>query len=142
MVHRSPGPMEHTEVQNQCLRGAPAMGFPVSMFAVDDVLGWSDVPVLFTAHDGDYRYLVVEVRHDGDRRSWLLAPLSDRALECALSGRADLRDVFRHTCTGTVDLVTASEDGHVTDSVQLCRVLDDDVLPSAGWHLARGASRS
>jgi hypothetical protein len=112
------------------------MGFPVSMFAVDDILGWSDGPVLFTAHDGDYRYLVLEVLHEEDRRRWILAPVSERALECALSGRAELRDVFRHTCTGTVDLITASADGQVTESVQLCPALGDDVLPTPGWHLA------
>ena len=92
--------------------------------------------MVFTTHDDDHRYLVIEVRREEHRRVWIFAPVSDRALECTLSGQADLRDVFLHTVTGTVDLVTATDDGQITESVQLCDSLSDDVLPSPGRHLA------
>jgi hypothetical protein len=78
----------------------------------------------------------MEIHRDEHRRVWMFAPLSDRALECTLNGRADLRDVFMHTATGTVDLVTATDDGGVIDSVQLCDSLTEDMLPSPGRHLA------
>jgi hypothetical protein len=92
--------------------------------------------VVFTTHDDDYRYLAIEVLRDEHRRVWMFAPLSDRALECTVSGRADLRDVFLHTVTGTVELITATDDGKVTESVQLCESLTEEVLPSPGRHLA------
>jgi hypothetical protein len=92
--------------------------------------------MIFTTHDQDHRYLVIEIRRDEHRRVWMFAPVSQRALECTLSGRADLRDVFLHTATGTVDVVTATDDGEITESVLLCDSLGDDVLPSPGRHLA------
>jgi hypothetical protein len=92
--------------------------------------------MVFTTHDEEHRYLVMEIRHEEHRRVWMFAPVSDRALECTVSGRADLRDVFLHTATGTVDLLTATDDGQISESVQLCDSLSDDVLPSPGRHLA------
>jgi hypothetical protein len=92
--------------------------------------------MLFTTHDQDHRYLVIEIRREEHRRVWMFAPVSERALECTLNGRADLRDVFLHTVTGTVDVVTATDEGEITESVQLCDSLGDDLLPGPGRHLA------
>jgi hypothetical protein len=128
--------MPHTRYTNTFSHEGIATGFPQSLFSIDQVLDGSDDPEIFTTHDEEHRYLVVEVRREEHRRVWIFAPLSDRALECTLSGRADLRDVFLHTVTGTVDVLTATDDGEVTESVQLCDSLTEDVLPSPGRHLA------
>jgi hypothetical protein len=100
------------------------------------MLDCSDDDAVFTTHDEDHRYLVIEIRREEHRRVWMFAPVSDRALECTVSGQADLRDVFLHTSTGTVDVVTATDDGQISESVQLCDSLRDDILPSPGRHLA------
>jgi len=120
---------------HSCWEGI-ATGFPQSLFSIDQVLEGSDGPLIFTTHDDEHRYLAIEIHHDEHRRVWMFAPVSDRALECTLSGRADLRDVFLHTVTGTVDLVTATDEGEVLESVQLCDSLTEDMLPKPGRHLA------
>ena len=51
-----------------------------------------------------------------------------KILECRDGVPQILRDVFLHTATGTVDVVTATDDGEITESVQLCDSLGDDVL--------------
>jgi hypothetical protein len=62
--------------------------------------------------------------------------VSDRALACVRSGRAELRDAFVHSATGVVELVTVStrpgRRPEFRESLRLCRDLTDEELPEAG----------
>jgi hypothetical protein len=81
------------------------------------------------------RYLVLHSAGDGDGATWMCAPISERALACVRTGRADLHAAFAHTATGTVDIVRVEADGHCTESLRLCHELRDEDLPPIGSHL-------
>jgi hypothetical protein len=60
----------------------------------------------------------------------MCAPITERALDCVVAGRAELRDALTHTATGTVDIVTVDSQGNRTESAKLCRDLDHQDLPA------------
>jgi hypothetical protein len=115
----------------------PLVSFGVQ---IDEVLDWRDGPSLFTGHDHDGRhYLAVEVASTPTERRWVFAPISPVALRCVLMGRAQLRDAFRHSLTGYIETVSIDRAGQVTESMQLCTEVSDDVLPVEGERLASAA---
>jgi hypothetical protein len=100
---------------------------------VDEVLiGALGAPRLFVAHDpGGQRWLVALSSRTGDALKWLCAPASEVAIGCALSGRAMPSDLFRHSGTGTVEVITRAPDGEFSESTRLCADLSDEEVPSA-----------
>jgi hypothetical protein len=103
-------------------------GWQAAVF-VDEELMAGDV---FSAHDGQgRRYLLAHTAAS----VWLCAPISERALECVASGRAEVRDVFAHSSTGMVDQLTVQGGVVCTESLVPCAELGDDVLPRAGVRL-------
>jgi hypothetical protein len=103
----------------------------------DEVLEWeADIPTLFSGHSPDgERYLVRHAARSDHTVIWVCAPISERALACVRTGRAEVRDAFTHTATGGVDILTLGPDGHCTESFKMCAELRDEDLPPAGSHL-------
>jgi hypothetical protein len=97
---------------------------------IDEALMEDDV---FAAHDEQgVRYLVA---HTSDT-TWLCTPVSERALDCVASGRAELRAVFAHSSTGMVERLTVHGSVVCQESVVPCSELTDDELPRAGVRLS------
>ena len=104
---------------------------------VDEVLESQQMlPVLFAGHTpvGE-RYLVRYSPGDIWAGTWMCAPITERALACVRTGRAELRAVFAHTATGTVEIFTIEPDGRWSESLRLCHDLVDADLPPIGIHL-------
>jgi hypothetical protein len=96
---------------------------------IDEILAPEEV---FSAHDGQGRRYVIAQTAPA---TWLCAPITERALECVTSGRAELRAVFAHSSTGMVERVTVSGSGGCHESLVPCAELNDEVLPPAGVRL-------
>ena len=100
---------------------------------IDEVLMLGSV---FSAHDWQgRRYLVART---GDN-TWLCAPITERALECVISGRAELRSVFAHSATGMVEQLTVQGARVCQDELVPCVELTDDDLPVAGLRIQQPA---
>jgi hypothetical protein len=97
---------------------------------VDEILERRVGSTVFSAQDPDGRdYLVLEETVATDR-NWVCAPISPLALRCVRTGRASMRDAFRHTATGYLLVFHAGLEGDVATSIVLCNSIDDDLLPS------------
>jgi hypothetical protein len=94
---------------------------------IDEMLGTDEV---FAAHDSEGQYLIAHTAAP----TWLCAPISERALRCVASGRAELRAAFSHSLTGLVERCTVRASS-LEESVVRCADLTDDELPRAGLHL-------
>ena len=98
-------------------------------FEIDDVLMPDQV---FAAHDHEgTRYVIAHTT----AATWLCAPISDRALACVTSGRAELRAVFAHSLTGMVERFSAQGASAGDGSIIPCAELTDEVLPEPGVRL-------
>jgi hypothetical protein len=99
---------------------------------VDEVLvSRAGAPQLFSGHNRDGEHWLVALIDEGlQYHRWLCAPASDVALECVRSGRAAPADVFRHSRTGMVEVITVGADGQFSESMRLCSDLSDDDVPS------------
>jgi hypothetical protein len=98
---------------------------------IDEVLvGRAGAPQLFCGHDRDGQCWLVALIGEGlQSRRWLCAPATDVALGCVRSGRAAPADVFRHSSTGMVEVITVGADGQFSESMRLCAdLIDDEVL--------------
>ncbi len=96
---------------------------------IDEVLLAEEV---FSAHDQQgTRYVIA---HTG-AATWLCAPISERALACVSSGRAELRAVFAHSLTGMAERLTVSGAAVREESLVPCAELTDEVLPRPGLRL-------
>ena len=103
---------------------------------VDEVFEQGDWPRLFAGHDAaGQQWLVAEISRTPVGATWLCARHSARALACLRAGRAEVRDVLRHSIDGTVVLVTLAQASVSADHVLLCAELDDDLLPGADWRV-------
>ena len=102
-------------------------GWPLAL-ELDEVLLPDEV---FAAHDDFSRYLVV---HDTSS-SWLCAPISELALRCVASGRAELRSAFAHSLTGMVERFTVEGGAVCGESMIPCAELRDEDLPRPGARL-------
>lgn len=98
---------------------------------VETVLAERSGPSLFTASDSEGDgWLVAQVSYERVYLAWLCAPVSKRAVKAVLDGIATPRDAFRHSRTGTVELVTVFEGRAVQDRCLLCSDLTDELLDS------------
>jgi hypothetical protein len=106
---------------------------------VDEVLdGRIGCPWLFAGHSPDGWRWLVALDHEGDHAlRWLCAPASDLAIGCLRSGRAQPADLFRHSRTGTVEIITIGVDGGMVESIRLCAELGDHELPAEPGLLAQ-----
>jgi hypothetical protein len=97
---------------------------------IDDVFVTAPTgPRLYAGHDvAGQGWLVALTLDQIDARRWLCAPASDKAISCVRSGRARPGDLFRHSATGSVQVITAHADGRTSESVRLCADLDDAEL--------------
>jgi hypothetical protein len=123
----------------KCIEAAMMNPMPVGslQLEVDEVLeSWQLLPILFAGHTPRGEHYLVRYTPAGIWTGrWMCAPITERALACVRTGRADLRAVFAHTATGTVEIVTVSPDGRCTESLRLCHDLGDAELPPIGIHL-------
>jgi hypothetical protein len=104
-------------------------GFEIQL-RVEEILVQNDGPELCSASDGTaQQWLIVTVDEDPDHLAWLCAPLSERAMEAVVSGRAAARDAIRHSATGTVDLVVVDHGRAVPDRCLLCADIPEYLLP-------------
>jgi hypothetical protein len=110
---------------------------------VDEVLqSEDDIPALFSGHTPNGEHYLVRHAAGHDRTViWMFARISERALACVRTGRAELRSAFTHTATGAVDIVNVELDGHCTETFKLCDEILDEDLPPVGTHLPLCASR-
>jgi hypothetical protein len=97
-----------------------------STVVVDQELMADDV---FSAHDEEGRRYVLAHTTSS---TWLCAPISERALACVTSGRAELRAVFAHSFTGMVEQLTVQGAAVWAESIVPCAELTDEVLPRPG----------
>jgi hypothetical protein len=104
---------------------------------VDEVLDpGAPLPHLFAGHSlAGERYLIIQTTGDEHAGTWVFAPITERALDCVMAGRAELRDVVAHTATGGVDIVTIGRDGRCTERSTMSQDLSDEDLPPAGRRL-------
>ena len=106
-------------------------GFEIEL-AVEAVLARDDGgPRVCAARDGTAQHwLIVRVDDDPDHLAWLCVPVSKRAMEAVLSGRGALKDVIRHSPTGTVDLVAVEHGRAVPDRCLLCASIAEHLIPA------------
>ncbi len=104
--------------------------------AVESVLDRRDGPTLWSGIDSDGGYwLILEADRDPAHPARISAPISAPALHAIRTGRAKPIDAFRHSATGTVELVRL-EDGHaVPDQCLRCEDVPERLLPRADWQL-------
>jgi hypothetical protein len=104
-------------------------GFDIQLY-VEGVLARPDGPALYRSRDSTGQpWLIVEVDDDPLHLAWLCVPVSERAMEAVVSGRAAPRDVIRHSSTGTVDLVAVENGRAVPDRCLLCDSVPEHLLP-------------
>ncbi len=81
--------------------------------AVDKILCQSDSWFLGAATDEVGQRWLVHHHRVTDTPIWVCAEVSSRMLEEVEAGRAEPSDVFRHSLTGTVEIVSAEDRGQV-----------------------------
>ena len=106
---------------------------------VDAVLDRQRGPALWSASDATGgHWLILEAGRDPNHPAWLCAPISLPALDAVRGGRATLRNAFRHSATGTVELVAIEGGQAVPDRCIRCQDVPEELLPPADWHLEPG----
>jgi hypothetical protein len=96
---------------------------------VDKVLCQSESWFLGSATDGLGQRWLVQHRRVPETPVWVCAEVSSRMLEEVEAGRAEARDVFRHSLTGTVEIVTAgARAGLDRDRCVPCAELPDGLI--------------
>jgi hypothetical protein len=114
-------------------------GFEIELF-IEGVLARDDGPRLCWARDyAAQQWLVCRVGDDPEHLAWLCAPVSERAVEAVMSGRATPRDAIRHSVTGTVELVAVDCGRAVPDRCLLCAHIPEDLLPGDDCHALAAA---
>jgi hypothetical protein len=105
-------------------------GFEIEL-TVDEVQARDDGRRLYCARDcNGHQWLIVNVDDNPNHLAWLCVPVSPQAVELVLSGRASLRDVARHSNTGTVEVVVVHHGHAVPDRCILCSSLPEHLLPN------------
>jgi hypothetical protein len=103
---------------------------------IDTVLDDQGGPTLWSGVDGNGGYwLIAEADRNPAHLSWLCAPISGPALQAIKSGRAKPADAFRHSATGTVEVVTVEAGQAVPDQCLRCEDVAPELLPPADWRL-------
>jgi hypothetical protein len=104
-------------------------GYDLELSA-DAALG--DVPGVTVRPGSDReggRWLIVGIDEDPEHLVWVCVPVSARALHEVVRGHASVRDVVRHSLTGTVEVVAVVQGRAVPDRCLLCADLPDELLP-------------
>jgi hypothetical protein len=114
-------------------------GYELELFAIEVLTEVRGVTVRTGVDVGGGLWLVVLVDDDPEHLVWVCAPVSPRALLEVASGRAAVRDVLRHTATGTVDVVTTDRGRAVPDRCLLCGDIPMALLPHDDLHPAVAA---
>lgn len=114
-------------------------GYEIELFAIEVLTEVEGVSVRRGVDSGGAWWLIVLVDDDPDHLVWMCAPVSSRALSEVAAGRAAVRDVLRHTATGTVEVVTTDRGRAVPDSCLLCRDIPTTLLPAGDLRLAAAA---
>jgi hypothetical protein len=114
-------------------------GYELELFATEVLTEVRGVSVRTGVALRGEPWLIVLVDDDPGHLVWVCAPVSPRALSEVASGRAAVRDVLRHTATGTVDVVTTDRGRAVPDSCLLCRDIPTALLPHGDLHAAVAA---
>jgi hypothetical protein len=105
-------------------------GFEIELF-VEGILARVDGPQVCVARDWNtHRWLIVNVDQDPDHLAWLCVPVSERAIDAIVSGRAAPRDAVQHSATGTVELVVVDHGRAVPDRCLLCADIPTHLLPA------------
>src|ERR1700694_2258201 len=100
--------------------------FPVMLDQILSTL--VDVPRLYIGHSDDGRRCLVAHLADGANVCrWLYAEASDLAIGCLLAGRASPGDLFRHSLTGSIEIVDIDAWGLPSGSTRLWHDLGDGV---------------
>jgi hypothetical protein len=81
------------------------------------------------------QWLIVQVDDDPMHLAWLCAPVSERAKQAVISGRAVPMDAVRHSQTGTVELVTVDHGRAVPERCLLCSCIPEDLVHASDWKL-------
>ena len=84
-------------------------------------------------------WLIVLVDDDPDHLVWICAPVSSRALSEVASGKAKVRDILRHTKTGTVEVVTVDHGHAVPDQCLVCSEIPTAYLPLGDLDISSAA---
>jgi hypothetical protein len=103
---------------------------------VDEVLDPAPLTLLLAGHTpAGQKCLIIKTAGDETTGTWLCTPITERALDCVLTGRAELRDVVSHTATGAVEVITVGLDGRCVESRKMSQELCDADLPPVGRRL-------
>jgi hypothetical protein len=103
------------------------LGFDLQL-SVDGLFGGPDPRVRSAEDPSGGRWLIVQVDEDPDHLVWVCAPISRRALEAVVSGRASAGDAVRHSETGIVEVVTVDHGRAVPDRCLCCASIPDDFV--------------
>ncbi len=95
-------------------------GYEIELFATQVLTGVQGVSVRSGVDRHGGSWLIVLVDDDPDHLVYMCAPVSSRAMSEVAAGRAAVKDVLRHTATGTVEVVTVDHGRAVPDSCLLC----------------------
>jgi hypothetical protein len=114
-------------------------GFDIELF-VEAVVARRDGPSLCCARDSTgAQWLIVQVDDDPSHLAWLCVPVSERAMQAIVTGRAALRDAIQHSATGAVELVVVDHGRAVADRCLLCADVPEQLLPADDRHVLAAA---
>lgn len=112
-------------------------GFDLELFAsaeIDSTTGLRSA----TDRSGGH-WLIAQVADDPECLVWICAPVSARALDAVVEGRAAVEDALRHSLTGTVEVVSVEHGRAVPDRCLLCSAIPESLLPRASHRIAVAA---
>jgi hypothetical protein len=95
-------------------------GHEIELFATQVLTGVQGVSIRSGVDRHGGSWLIVLVDDDPEHLVWMCAPVSSRAITEVAAGRAAVKDVLRHTATGTVEVVTVDRGRAVPDRCLLC----------------------
>jgi hypothetical protein len=114
-------------------------GFDLELY-VQEVLDRRDWPSLCWARDPTgRRWLIMQTDDDPLHLEWMCAPASERAIRAVRDGYCAPVDVFCHSATGTIELVTVDHGRAIPDRCLVCGCVLDH-LSSSGKRLAAAAA--
>jgi hypothetical protein len=115
-------------------------GYEIELFATKLVAEGHGVSVQSGVDCSGGTWLIVLGDRDPEHLVWICAPVSPRALSELAQGKATVRDVLRHTVTGTVEVVTVEGGRAVPDSCMLCCNIPGALLPPGDLRVSDGGS--
>jgi hypothetical protein len=114
-------------------------GYEIELFATEVLTEARGVSVRSGVDVHGRAWLIVLVDDDPEHLVWICAPVSLRARSEVAAGRAAVRDVLRHSATGTVEVVTVDRGHSVPDRCLLCSHIPAALLPLDDLHAPSAA---